>query len=150
MHHPPLEIPRLRAMARHALPNLIEASVIPLVVFYGALWLVGDALALRHGGVRISDSGLDVAVGARWRAHLPWADIVALHHGDVAAPDGALRASIVEANLVVALTRPLPVHGPFGIVRHARSIALTVDRGADFAIAAQAAQRAYADGCEPA
>ena len=42
MHPPhPLEIPRLRAMARHALPGLIEASVIPLVVFYGALWLVG-------------------------------------------------------------------------------------------------------------
>jgi uncharacterized membrane protein len=41
MHHPPLEIPRLRAMARHALPNLVEASLIPLAVFYGALWLVG-------------------------------------------------------------------------------------------------------------
>ena len=41
MHHPPLELPRLRAMARHALPNLIEASLIPLAVFYGALWLVG-------------------------------------------------------------------------------------------------------------
>jgi hypothetical protein len=115
---------------------------------YGALWLIGDALALRHGGVRISDSGLDVAVGARWRAHLPWADVVALRHGDVAAPDGALRASVVEANLVVELARPLPVHGPFGIVRHASSIALTVDRGADFAIAAQAAQRAHAERCE--
>ncbi|HEX6424204.1 MAG TPA: VC0807 family protein [Acidimicrobiales bacterium] len=41
MHHPPLEIPRLRALARHALPNLVEASLVPLAVFYGALWLVG-------------------------------------------------------------------------------------------------------------
>jgi intracellular septation protein A len=41
MHHPPLEIPRLRAMARHALPNLVEASLIPLAVFYAALSLVG-------------------------------------------------------------------------------------------------------------
>ena len=41
MHHPPLEIPRLRAMARHALPSLVEASLVPLAVFYGALWLVG-------------------------------------------------------------------------------------------------------------
>ena len=41
MNHPPLEIPRLRAMARHAVPNLVEASIIPLAVFYGALWLVG-------------------------------------------------------------------------------------------------------------
>jgi hypothetical protein len=41
MHHPPLEIPRLRALARHALPNLVEATVVPLLVFYAALWLVG-------------------------------------------------------------------------------------------------------------
>jgi uncharacterized membrane protein len=28
-------------MARHALPNVVEANVIPLVVFYGAVWLSG-------------------------------------------------------------------------------------------------------------
>jgi uncharacterized membrane protein len=36
-----LHIPRPRALARHALPNLIEASIIPLAVYYGALWTVG-------------------------------------------------------------------------------------------------------------
>lgn len=41
MNHPPLEIPRLRALARHALPNLVESSLIPLAAFYAALWLVG-------------------------------------------------------------------------------------------------------------
>src|SRR5690606_1807017 len=41
MQHPPLEIPRLRALARHALPTLVEGSLVPLAVFYGALWLVG-------------------------------------------------------------------------------------------------------------
>jgi hypothetical protein len=41
MHHPPLEIQRLRALARHALPNLVEATVVPVLVFYAALWLVG-------------------------------------------------------------------------------------------------------------
>jgi hypothetical protein len=41
MPHPPLEIPRLRALARHALPNLVEATLVPLLVFYAALWLVG-------------------------------------------------------------------------------------------------------------
>lgn len=41
MHHPPFEIPRLGALARHALPNLVEATLIPLAVFYGALWWVG-------------------------------------------------------------------------------------------------------------
>jgi hypothetical protein len=35
------EMPRFRAMARHALPRLVEATLIPLALFYGALWLVG-------------------------------------------------------------------------------------------------------------
>jgi hypothetical protein len=37
------------------------------------------------------------------------------------------------------------VRGPFGIVRQAQRIALTVDGAADFAAAAQAAQRAHAE-----
>src|SRR5690606_2179357 len=41
MEHPHLEIPRLAALVRHALPNIVEGSLIPLGVFYGALWLVG-------------------------------------------------------------------------------------------------------------
>jgi Protein of unknown function (DUF3159) len=41
MHQPPLEIPRLHSLARHALPNLVEATLVPLLVFYAALWLVG-------------------------------------------------------------------------------------------------------------
>jgi hypothetical protein len=112
---------------------------------YGALWLIGDALALRHGGVRIADSGLDVAVGVRWRAHLPWADIVAIRHGDVSVErgPGVVSAAILDANVVIELARPLPLQGPFGIVRQARLLALTVDRGADFAVAARAALRSH-------
>src|SRR5437763_2511540 len=36
-----VEIPRLREMARHALPHLIEATFIPLVLFYAFLWTAG-------------------------------------------------------------------------------------------------------------
>src|SRR4051794_15054022 len=36
-----VEIPRLRTMARHALPHLIEATFIPLVLFYTFLWTAG-------------------------------------------------------------------------------------------------------------
>lgn len=35
------EIPRLRVMARHALPNLVEATLIPLVLFLLTLRLIG-------------------------------------------------------------------------------------------------------------
>src|SRR3954470_22249083 len=36
-----VEIPRLRTMARHALPHLIEATFIPLILFYAFLWTAG-------------------------------------------------------------------------------------------------------------
>jgi hypothetical protein len=35
------EIPRLRALARHSIPHLIEATLVPLMLFYGFLWGVG-------------------------------------------------------------------------------------------------------------
>lgn len=43
------ELPRLRDLARHALPHLLEATLIPLVLFYTALWLVGVWAALVTG-----------------------------------------------------------------------------------------------------
>ena len=36
-----VEIPRLRTMARHALPHLVEATFIPLILFYAFLWTAG-------------------------------------------------------------------------------------------------------------
>jgi hypothetical protein len=118
----------------------VLAWILTGLSIYGVLWLTGDALALRHGGVRISDGGLDLAVGIRWRGHLPWADIVSVAHGDVAIErgPGVVNAALLEANVVVELARSLPVHGPFGIVRQARRVLLTVDDGAAFAAAAQA------------
>lgn len=35
------ELPRLRHVARHALPRLLEATLIPLALFYAAMWLLG-------------------------------------------------------------------------------------------------------------
>jgi hypothetical protein len=35
------EIPRFRAFARHAVPHLVEATFLPLVLFYVAIWTVG-------------------------------------------------------------------------------------------------------------
>lgn len=38
---PILEIPHLRGLARHALPHVIEGTLIPLAVFYAAMWVLG-------------------------------------------------------------------------------------------------------------
>jgi hypothetical protein len=51
------EIPHLRVVARHSLPHLFEATFVPLVVFYAAMWAFGvwgalaAALAWSYGAV---------------------------------------------------------------------------------------------------
>ena len=51
------EIPRLRSLARHALPHVVEATLIPLGLFYLSLWLVGvwgalfAAIAWSYGAI---------------------------------------------------------------------------------------------------
>lgn len=41
-----LELPRLGTLARHALPHLVESTLVPLALFYGFLWWVGIWTAL--------------------------------------------------------------------------------------------------------
>lgn len=51
------EIPRLRSLARHALPHVVEASLIPLGLFYLTMWTLGvwgalgAALAWSYGAI---------------------------------------------------------------------------------------------------
>jgi hypothetical protein len=51
------EIPRFRNLARHAIPRVVEATLIPLGLFYLSLWLIGvwgallAALAWSYGAV---------------------------------------------------------------------------------------------------
>lgn len=46
MQHPPVVIPSIRSVLRHALPNVIEGKLIPLVLFVGFLELIGTMWAL--------------------------------------------------------------------------------------------------------
>lgn len=43
------EIPRLRTLARHALPNVVEGTILPVVVFLMALRLLGPIAAMVAG-----------------------------------------------------------------------------------------------------
>ncbi len=54
-------IPPLRALARRALPHVIEATLIPLGLFYVGLWLLGTT-----GAILFALSWAYVAVGRRF------------------------------------------------------------------------------------
>jgi hypothetical protein len=54
---PVFEIPHPRALTRHALPHIVEATLVPLAVFYVAMWALGmwgalvAALAWSYGAL---------------------------------------------------------------------------------------------------
>jgi hypothetical protein len=89
---------------------------------YSALWIVGAAHALRHGGVSLADDVV-IDLGVRWRARIPYAAIVRVSLGASAELDLA----ISQANVVVELREPIELIGLFGRRRTARSLALELD-----------------------
>jgi hypothetical protein len=46
LHHHPVVIPNVRAVLRHALPNIVEGKLVPLLLFVGFLEIVGTVWAL--------------------------------------------------------------------------------------------------------
>ena len=92
---------------------------------YGMLWLVGDALALRAGGITLRDDGLELAFGLRWRGAIPYSAIATIEHGP--APEGAHDVAVLGANVVVSLREPVTLRGMFARRRTSRVIALSVD-----------------------
>ena len=110
-------------IALASLVSVTAAWIATALSIYSALWVIGDALALRHGGLVIRGDELAITIGTRWRTVVPVADVVAL---EPAGPSD-LDLSILGANCVLRLRRPARVEGLFGRVRHASTIALSVD-----------------------
>lgn len=61
-HH--IELPRLRELARRAAPQLVEATLIPLCLFYGALWALGA-----RGAICTALAWTYLAIARRLRRH---------------------------------------------------------------------------------
>jgi hypothetical protein len=93
---------------------------------YFALWLLGDMQALRLGRVRVSESALTVEIGRRWAVVVPRDAIVAVHRA-TACPEGAANLALETPTVVVELTAPVTVRGPFGKTRRGAQLALTID-----------------------
>ena len=120
--------------------TLVEATVVHIVLvaacaptiawvasalaLYGALWLVGDAHALRHGGVRLDGHELSIELGVRWRGRIAYAAIVRVMRG---AGPAELDVAIAGANVVIELREAVELVGLFGRRRRVRSLALELD-----------------------
>lgn len=121
----------------------LAAWIVSGLSVYTALWLVGDVLALRHGGAIPHAHELELRIGVRWRGRIPWHAIASI---DAWTPDTvATDLSILGANTVVRLSAPCELVGLLGRRRTATAIALSLDDRAGF-VSAVASARAAAPG----
>lgn len=119
------------AVAHVAIAGFVSPTVAWVVSglsLYSAVWLLGDVLALRHGGVTIRDDGLALALGARCAGHIPWSAIAAIEPRTPSAGEpGLVDASILGGNVVIELRTPCVLLGMFGRRRTATRVALSID-----------------------
>ncbi|MEJ7597241.1 MAG: hypothetical protein WKG01_04960 [Kofleriaceae bacterium] len=103
----------------------VAAWIVSGLTAYSILWILGDALALRHGGITVGKDALAVDIGVRWRGSIPRDLIVEAARGT--APEGALRVAVLEANVVLRLREPVTMQAILGIRRTNTVIALSID-----------------------
>ena len=106
---------------------------------YAALWLVGDAHALRLGRIRVERDAVVIEIARRWAAIVPRRAIVAARPETAIARDGrgrpaagTLALAIETPTIVLELSEPVTARGPFGLTRTGTRVALTVDDPAGF------------------
>ena len=93
---------------------------------YSVAWLIGDLHALRHGGLIVTADALELRLGVRWRGQIPRAAITRVTACN-GAPSKEVDFSILGANLLVTLDRPVELRGLFGRRRCVDALALSVD-----------------------
>jgi hypothetical protein len=120
---------------------------------YAIVWIIGEYRALVPGAHRLTSEGIDIDVGVRWSAFVPYgavADIRAAEGPRRARGDVAVLTVFDLPNVLVTLSAPIEVARMTGLRRPVRQIWLRADDPAAF-VAAVAARRSIpiSEGTRP-
>jgi hypothetical protein len=85
---PLYRLPSLRVLARRAVPHLIEATLIPLALFYGCLWLAGTT-----GAILAALTWAYAALARRWLTGRPLPGLLLLGAAGLTARTAVALAS---------------------------------------------------------
>jgi len=111
------------------------------LTIYGLGWLAADHRLMRESGHRLTADGLELSLGLRWRAFIPYAQLREVRVIDGSAPRDrrARRLTPLDApNLELQLASPVILRSYFGLTRRADRVRLFVDTPAPLAAALQA------------
>lgn len=114
----------------------VAAWIVTAVSIYGIVWIVGDAHALRLGGIQVTDERVEGRIGLRWSFSIPRAAIRSVTRIEAKLPRAKDLAAceLLWPNVHVELHEPIEVAGPFGIIKRVRHITLAVDRESDLVV----------------
>lgn len=144
------------AIGMHLLVQLwsVKAAwVLTALDVYSALWIIGDARALRSLQPEIRDGVLDVRFGLRWSVEVPLALIDEVRpvrsEGDWKNRHTLKLALLDEPTILVLLSRPVTATGFVGITRRVTALAVLPVDAAAFEEAISGERRAFADSTMP-
>ena len=111
----------------------------------GLAWVIADSMAFGRRPTRLLDDAIDLNVGSRWSARIPYASIAGFHEVRGTPPPrreiGTLRAVVLgDPTFLLELNRPLVATGPGGQRREFRRVALAPDDRRRFAAELEAAR----------
>jgi len=98
-----------------------------LLSVYSAVWLVADYHAARWHPPTVHDAGLQVPVGLRWRAWIPWTAVAGIRSDRPDDEDAIPLVLLGSPDFWVELRDPLPIRGPMGITRNVRTLGIGAD-----------------------
>lgn len=122
-----IEVPVLHLLLDHFVASW-AAWIATFLGIYGALWIWGDAQAMRLRPTRVEDGKLKLRVGLRWAADIPLGLIRSVQPWTDEPEEGDLDVSVFgSGNVRVELRREVVVEGPFGITRKGGVIVMQAD-----------------------
>lgn len=120
-------------------------GALALLHVWGVIWLLGDLRLMTETGHRVTRDGVEIELGLRGRAHIPWGDIERIEARELTPPDRLVGERWPEhlvpvtaseaPNITLHLRREATVRGLFGIERRGTAVALHLDDPRAFAAA---------------
>ncbi|MFY9825317.1 MAG: hypothetical protein WAM82_28320 [Thermoanaerobaculia bacterium] len=107
--------------------SLRGAWLLTALAAYGMLWFLADFRATRLRPILLDEETLTLRTGLRWTVRIPRSHIAAIHK---TAPKSEpfIRAALPATTpLWIELTEPVTAQGPYGKLKLARWISLSVD-----------------------
>lgn len=123
------------------------AWLLTLSTAYLLVWLIADWRDMRRWPHRLGEDGLQLRFGRRWKGLVPYGvigDVAPAQASQARRTAGVIRLATAGAGRLVLLrlTRPIELAGPWGIRRTADRIVLAVDERDAFVTALRERARA--------